>query len=98
MKLLAILVTNLALTGCWWTNPPLPPVIPDGKVIQVDPRAFEPCLPLKPLNIVGQTDTNAALQITLGNVKDNAAVYVDCRNKQDASISTIKKLTNKETK
>jgi hypothetical protein len=62
-------------------------VIISEKVIRVDPRVLIPCNDLT-------TASEPTFEAVLQSAVDNAEIYFDCRNKQNASIKLLKEFAN----
>jgi hypothetical protein len=90
MKTLWILLIAIGLAGCA-TKSTLPDAIVSEKVVRVDPRALIPCIDLTKAS-------EPTFESLLQSAIDNAEIYLDCRNKQDASIKLLKEFANVKDK
>lgn len=74
------------------------PVIPQQRVVHIDPKLLEPCKPLIKLEKVDPKAVDFGNQV-LTNLAANAQIYSECAKKQDGSIVLIKEFANlKEVK
>ncbi len=92
MKKLILFALFVCLTGCTTLEKlickPEPVITPE--VIKIDPKLIEPC---KAIPLPSQADL-ASFDAVPQHLAKILAVYVDCRNKQDASIAVLKKFSN----
>jgi hypothetical protein len=89
--LISICLSLLLLNGCaFFTHKEKPANIVTDKVIQLDPKVLEPCMPL----VLLRPDITDFSEV-LANAAINAKVYADCSSKQDTSITLLKKFSNK---
>lgn len=86
MKYLIIALSTL-LIGCAHTDTKKPDAIITEKTIRIDNRALQPC---KDLAVIEQVTFEAVLVASI----NNAEIYLDCKNKQNASIKLLKELGN----
>ena len=92
-KLLLALVLAVSMTGCASIKEAVcgkPDIIvPENKVIKVDPKLLEPCKALTEMALA--TPTWDDYLVLTG---DNAIAYADCKHKQESSIQFIKEVGN----
>lgn len=92
-KFLIALMLAASLTGCASIKEAIcgkPDIIlPENKVIKVDPKLLQPCQSL--IEMTAPIPTWEDYLLLTG---DNAILYADCRKKQESSITFIKSLSN----
>jgi hypothetical protein len=86
MKSVLVLLLLLGLYGCAEV-PKKPDAIIPEKVVRIDPRALIPC---QELTLITENSFDAVLASSIAN----AEIYLDCRNKQNASIKLLKEFAN----
>lgn len=94
MNLIYCIIFSILLVGC----NTLPPnfckkdevsIVVQDKPIHIDPKLYEPCKDLVELPSI---DPLVVLPVTA----TNASVYVDCKNKNQSLINTLRDFSNKK--
>lgn len=97
--LLIMLLSISLLQGCALFQRKNPDAIITEKVVNIDPKALEPCSSLIKLDTISpDEDLSSALFKVLEVSTKNIEIASDCARKQDASIAILKKFANKENK
>lgn len=88
IKNIILLISLLSVIGCSST-PPVPPIIPEGTKVQIDPKLLEPC--------------GDALELVSGDELANIAIanlqtLGECKKKNKSLVILLKNITNNSDK